>query len=345
MRPLRIAQVCTLGYPLHAAGGVERMVSLLTRELMRRGHQLTVFASGDSKTEARLVAVVPENLRDRQARGAAIEEANYDQLNLAAALERADAFDIIHCHSGWTVAFHSCVHARVVHTLHGILTVDDRWQIEQLPQRPIVAVTKRQVAMVDAARRASIPVIHHGCDFEFYRLVDDPDDYLLFMGIMHPGKNPLDAIHIARASGRRILLAGRPDREAARAYFRESILPLVDGDRVVYLGGVSPDDGKALLERAAALLYPIQWEEAFGQVMIEAMACGTPVIGYQRGPVPEVVDYGITGVYGASIDEVIPLVPAALELDRSKVREHAQSRFSHHRMVDRYHTLYSSLLA
>jgi glycosyltransferase involved in cell wall biosynthesis len=345
LRPLRIAQVCTLGYPLHQAGGVERMVSLLTRELMRRGHELTVFASGDSQTDARLVAVVPENLRDRQARGDAIEEANYDQLNFSAALERSEEFDIIHCHSGWTLAYHSCNHTPVLHTLHGILTVDDLFQINHLPDRAIVAATQQQVARLDPARRATIPVIHHGCDFDFYRLETEPEDYLLSMGIIHPGKNPLDAIHIAVASGRRILIAGQPDREQARTYLRDSILPLVDGERVVYLGGVPPSRGRELLAKAAALLYPVQWEEAFGQVMIEAMACGTPVLGYRRGPVPEVVDHGITGLYGASIDELVPLLPAVLELDRAKVREHARTRFSHHRMADEYEALYASLLA
>ncbi len=320
------------------------MVSLLTRELMYRGHDLTVFASADSETAARLIAVVPENIRDLQARGDAVEEANYDQLNLAAALARAEHFDVIHSHSGWTLACHPCG-VPLVHTLHGILTVDDVFQINQLPGRPIVAITQRQIAKVDPARRASIPVIHHGCDLGFYRLETEPEDYLLYMGIIHPGKNPLDAIHIARASSRRIIIAGRPDREEARTYFRESILPLIDGDRVVYLGGVSPATGGALMAKAAALLYPVQWEEAFGQVMIEAMACGVPVLGYERGSVPEVVDYGITGFYGGSVDELIPLVPAALELDRTKVREHAQTRFSHHRMVDEYEALYASLLS
>ncbi len=346
MRALRIAQVSTLGYPLHQAGGVERMVSLLTRELMGRGHELTVFASGDSETDARLVAVVPESLRERQASGDAVEEGNYDQLNFRAALAQAEEFDVIHCHSGWTLAYHHCDHLPVVlHTLHGILTVDDVFQIDHLAGRPIVAATHQQIAKLDPARRAAIPVIHHGCDFDFYRLETEPEDYLLYMGIIHPGKNPLDAIRIARASGRRILIAGRPDREEARTYFQEAILPLVDGDRVVYLGGVAPSHGRELLAKAAALLYPLQWDEAFGQVMIEAMACGTPVLGYQRGPVPEIVDDGITGFYGASIDELVPLLPALLELDRAKVREHARTRFSHHRMVDDYEALYASLLA
>ena len=344
LRSLRIAQVCTLGYPLHKAGGVERMVSLLTRELMLRGHDLTVFASADSMTPAKLVSVIPENLRDRQRRGDAELEVNYDQLNFTAALSRAGQFDLIHGHSGWTLACGCHGGTPVVHTLHGILTADDVFQIDALPDATIAAITHNQIARVSPARRAGIPVINHGCDFDFYRLEAEPEDYLLYIGIIHPGKNPLEAIHIARASGRRILMAGKPDRDEAHTYFRDSILPLVDGDRVVYLGGVDPSQARSLIGKAAALLYPVQWEEAFGQVMIEAMACGVPVIGYQRGSVPEVVDYGITGFYGASIDEVIPLVPDALRLDRVKVREHAAVRFSHTRMAGDYEALYASLL-
>jgi glycosyltransferase involved in cell wall biosynthesis len=179
-------------------------------------------------------------------------------------------------------------------------------------------------------------LVYNGYDFSDYDLSNGTGEYLVFLGRMNAKKNPLDAIRIASAVGLPIMLAGAPETDLEQLYFDTEIKPHVDGQRVRYIGRVNTGGKRDLFKNAAALLFPVRWDEPFGLVMIEAMANGVPVLAYKRGAVPEVIDPGITGFYADSVEEIVSLVPKALALDRSVIREHGFARFNHDRMIDEY---------
>ena len=187
-------------------------------------------------------------------------------------------------------------------------------------------------------------MIYNGCDFESYDFSASPGKYLAFLGRISKEKSPLDAIEIAKRAGLPIVVAGQPLDQEEQAYFKEKIEPLIDGENVIYIGQADHQQKVALLKDAGAFLFPIQWDEPFGVVMIEAMACGTPVIAFQRGSVKEVVDFGKTGFYADCIPSLSSFVPGALSLDRRAVREHAKQRFGHVRMTNEYLETYQTLV-
>jgi glycosyltransferase involved in cell wall biosynthesis len=347
-RSLRIAQVAPLwtSVPPAAYGGAELMVHWLTEELVRRGHDVTLFASGDSSTAAKLVAVCQRNLIDTMARGEAYVYEPYAFAAVAEALRRAAEFDVIHCHVGAAaIPLSALTDTPIVHTVHaGLAAVDELWVLERYPQVPIAAISRSQVSAVPPHRRDNVRVVHHGCDFAAYEASFRPGGYLAFLGRMGPHKNPVGAIGIAKACGLSIRLAGSPQDSSEQRYFAENVRPLIDGKDVVHLGSINHREKVDLLKGASALLFPIDWEEHFGLVMIEAMACGTPVLATRRGSVPEVIDPGRTGFYADTVDQLETLVPATLSLDRRSVWEHARRRFSHLTMVDQYLDLYHSLV-
>jgi glycosyltransferase involved in cell wall biosynthesis len=188
-------------------------------------------------------------------------------------------------------------------------------------------------------------VVYNGCDFAAFEPRFEPGRYLTFLGRMSPEKNPLGAIQIAQACDVPIVLAGVPQNPKEAEYFEANIRPLLDGERVRWIGSVNHPQKVMLLRNAAALLFPIQWDEPFGLVMIEAMACGTPIVAHRRGSVEEVVDQGVTGFHSASMDALSDLVSQALALDRREVRRHAETRFGFRAMVDAYEALYSEVRA
>jgi glycosyltransferase involved in cell wall biosynthesis len=278
-------------------------------------------------------------------RGRAWEYEYYESCNIAEALRASDSFDIIHSHVGcYAIPLGLLSRAPILHTLHNPITPDAIWLLERYANAAVTAVSRQQIAEVPEQRRSSIRVINNGCDFDCYEFSPSPGKYLAFLGRMGAGKSPLDAIRIANKAGMPIVLAGQPLDEEERVYFKEKIEPLIDDDNVVYIGQADHQQKCALLRDAAALLFPIQAEEAFGLVMIEAMACGTPVIGFQRSSVEEVVDFGMTGFYADSMRALAAFVPRALALDRRIVRERAKERFGHVRMVDEYLRAYEVLL-
>ena len=342
---LRIAQVAPVwsAVPPAQYGGTELMIHLLTEELVRRDCDVTLFASGDSRTSARLHPLTAVPVTRLMVLSEAEEYDHYANANLVEALRTSASFDVIHSHLGFQqIPVGTLSKTPVIHTLHTTPSVDDRWTLERYPDVPVVAVSRAQVEAVSPPRRESIRVIHHALDFEAYTFEPGPGTYLAFVGRMNPQKSPLDAIRIAELAGMSLVLAGAPENATEEEYFNAEIVPRLDGSRVRHVGRVDHARKNEVLRNAAALLFPIQGNEAFGLVMIEAMACGTPVLAWNRASVPEIIDPGETGFYASTIEELASHVSGAVALDRTGVRERARRRFELSRMVDEYLLAYAA---
>ena len=339
-RLMRVALVPPLWARVAPAtqGGVEYLVYLLAEELVKRGHEVTVFTSSDSPTSARIEAISNWNLIEAMEKGYVGEHKYYETCNIAEALQKSDTFDVIHLHVGChAIPFGVFSRAPILHTLHTPITPDAVWILNRYAQAAVTAVSRQQITKIPEERRRNIRIIHNACDFDAYQFSESPGRYLTFLGRMAPGKGAFEAIQVAREAGLPIVLAGRPLTAKDQAYF--------DDKHVVYVGQVDQQRKSALLRDAGALLFPILAEETFGLVMIEAMACGTPVLAFRRSAVEEVIDFGKTGFYADSIQALLSLVPRALSLDRRAVFEHARQRFGQERMVDEYLQVYEALLA
>ena len=332
--------------PPRTYGGIELLVKLLCDDLTARGHEVTLFAPGDAQTAAKLRPVCDENITDMMANDRVIYYETYVNGAVADVLQAQGDFDVIHFHVGnqW-VPFGSLAKTPVLFTLHTQPNADDEWALARHPQVPVAGISRFQAQSIAALRSREVPVIYNGCDFDAFEPSFEPGKYLAFLGRMNHDKNPLDAIRIAEKIGMPIVLAGAAQQPQEQRYFEEKIKALIDGANVRYLGPVNHAQKNKLLREAAALLFPVQWAEPFGLVMIEAMACGTPVVAHNLGSISEVVEQGVTGFHADSIDEMSALVPKALALDRANVREQAKRRFCYQRMVEDYLKLYRSLLA
>jgi glycosyltransferase involved in cell wall biosynthesis len=345
-RGLRIAILPPLWTPVppKTYGGVELVVHLLIEELVRQGHDVTLFGTGDSRTSARLEPVCERNIIDIMADDCALVYEAYANAAIARVLARAAGFDILHFHIGMHWApFATLSQTPSLFTIHTFASCDDRWLARQLPQVTLTGISRYQAAQLAEGTDRKIPVVYNGCDFGAFRPSYEQGRYLAFLGRMSHDKNPLDAIRIARAAGMPIILAGQAQQKKEEAYFEKEIRPLIDGENVRYIGPVNHARKNELLRNAAALVFPVQWPEPFGLVMIEAMACGTPVLARALGSVPEVVDQGVTGFHAGEIDQMQGLLMATLALDRRGVRAQAEARFSYQRMVEGYLELYRGL--
>jgi len=344
---LRIAQVSPLWtrIPPTTYGGIEVLMKLLVDDLVARGHDVTLFASGDCFTEAKLHPVTELNLTETFERGEAYCYEYYMSAAMAEVLARAGEFDIIHYHlsTAW-LPLAATVATPGLFTIHTCPHVDDEFVFRRWPQVAVNGISHCQMHGAGVRTGREFPVVPNGCDFSAFDPSYEAGEYLAYLGRMSMEKNPLDAIRIARSVEMPIVLAGRPQNPKEQQYFAEQIQPLIDGDAVRWIGPVNHVQKNELLRHASALLFPIQWEEPFGLVMIEAMACGTPVVAHRRGSVAEVIDDGVTGFHAGVIDALAELVPRALELDRRKVRAHAEARFGFRAMVDAYLALYHQLL-
>jgi glycosyltransferase involved in cell wall biosynthesis len=344
---LRIAQVAPLwtSIPPETYGGIELLIYMLVEELVRRGHEVTLFATDNSKTSARLHPICNGTVTDAMIRGKAHGYEHYSTAALVEAIKARDSFDVIHSHIGTSVVpLNAVSNVPIVHTIHTVVGPDDQWVFDHYPDVPLVGLSHSQVSAFTPECRGKVHVVHNACDIDRYDLADPPGDYLMFLGRMSPQKNPVDAIRIARAAGMPIVLAGSPQSRWEEQYFAEQVEPLIDGNNVRYAGGANHEQKRALLRNAAALLFPIQWAEPFGLVMIEALASGLPVLAFNNGSVSELIDYGVTGFYADSVEALVPLVPEALKLDRRAIREGARRRFSHHRYVDEYLDVYRATI-
>jgi glycosyltransferase involved in cell wall biosynthesis len=344
---LRIAQVAPLWHsvPPQTYGGAERIVAWLSQQLIGCGHEVTLVASGDSGGFAKLQPTVPYAITRLMREARAENYHHYLAASLAWVLEHQHEFDIIHMHvePHW-IPIMSTAQCPVVFRLYTALSPDDRWVLERYPLVQAVGISHDQIQGLSSEARSRIPVIYNGCDFREEIYCPQHRGYLLFLGRMGAHKNPIGAIEIARKSRMPLILAGAPVNEQEHIYFEEEVKPLIDGKQIQYVGAVSGRQKQDLLAGAAALVFPIQWGEPFGIVMIEAMASGTPVLGCAHGSVPEVIDPGITGFFADSVEQLVPLVRRAIALPRDRVRACAGERFSVDRMAGDYVQLYHRLI-
>ncbi|MEO7556710.1 MAG: glycosyltransferase family 4 protein, partial [Acidimicrobiales bacterium] len=310
--------------------------SLLAEGLVERRHDVTLFATADSVTTAKLVATAEAGWSEDPTIDPKVAECTH----IASAFERAGDFDIIH--NGFDflpLTYSSLVRTPVVTTIHGfssprIVPVYERYD-----------ATAAYVAISDADRHPALhyaATVHHGIDVTAFAAHRSPSDDLLFFGRIHPDKGTAHAIEVAARAGRRLVIAGIVQDEA---YFRDHVLPHVDDDRVRYVGPVAAADRREVLGSAHALLHLIDFDEPFGYSVVEAMACGTPVIAYGRGSMAELIDDGTTGFLVGGIDEAVEAVERAGRVDRQAVRATAVTRFDRAAMTDRYVELYRAVLA
>lgn len=340
---MRIAQIAPLmeSVPPRLYGGTERIVSYLTEELVQLGHDVTLFASGDSVTAADLVGCAPVALRLEPRVRDAIP---YYMLMLDRVRERADDFDIIHFHiDQFHFPIFRPIAGRTVTTLHGRQDLPDLKPLYfGFDDMPLISISNAQRGPVSNAN--FVTTVPHGIPADLHPLIVHPrGGYVAFLGRIAAEKRPDRAIAIARALGIPLKIAAKIDR-VDETYFRETIAPLLNGTGVQFIGEINERQKSDFLGEARALLFPIDWPEPFGLVMIEAMACGTPVLAFRAGAVPEVIDEGITGLIVDTFEEAVAAMPRVLSLDRASVRRRFEERFSARRMALDYVSVYESLL-
>ncbi|MBW4459688.1 MAG: glycosyltransferase family 4 protein [Nodosilinea sp. WJT8-NPBG4] len=341
---MRIAQVTPLWEraSLLADGGTEVVVSLLTEELVRRGHQVTLFASGDSQTQARLVPGCYRALRPLGL--LPLEYARYEQRQLESVFQSARDFDIIHSHvDAVALPYAHLSPTPVVHTLHKSLTPTFEKIFSQYRRQNLVTVSRSQQRPKIGLNY--VATVHNAIaldQFDFCPLPQEPP-YLAFLGRMSEEKGPHLAIEIAKRSGWRLKMAGKIDSQN-QTFFEHHVAPLIDGQQIEFLGKVSQPQKKALLGHATATLFPSTRPEPFGRVMAESMASGTPVMAMAMGPAPEVVVDGKTGFLCHSVDDCVGVLAQTHRLSRRACREHVAVNFSVERMVDGYEAVYRQLV-
>src|SRR5262249_14383168 len=298
---MRIAQVAPIAesVPPKLYGGTERVVSWLTEELVALGHEVTLFASGDSVTRAKLVTVWPRALRLGRPKS---DPTAAQGVMLETVAQHATDFDVIHCHLDWLhLPLLGRLRVPFVTTQHGRLDIHGlRAAAARFPAASFISISEHQRRPLPEANW--VATVHHGLPPESIRPKFDTGSYLAFLGRISPEKGPEAAIEIARASGRPLRIAAKIPRAEAR-YYKERIEPNIDGHQIQLIGEVNDRKKETFLCGADALLFPIDWPEPFGLVMIEAMACGTPVVAFRRGSVPEILEDGVTGFIVDSVED------------------------------------------
>jgi glycosyltransferase involved in cell wall biosynthesis len=339
---MRIAQVSPLfeRVPPVAYGGTERVVAYLTEALLDLGHDVTLIASGDSQTRARLIPAATHALRlDPCCR----DPLSHQVRQLEVVARHADCFDVIHFHTGF---LHMPLSRRLrtpsVTTLHGRLDLPElRGLMDELRDVPLVSISDAQRSPL--ASLNWFGTVHHGLPGDLLPFQNAPHDYLAFVGRISPEKRVDRAIDIARRAGVPLHIAAKVDA-ADRAYFDTTIEPMMQGPGVRFLGEVDDAAKVTLLGNARALLFPIDWPEPFGMVVIEALSCGTPVIAWNHGSIPELIDDGVTGFIVDSIDAAVDAVDRARALDRRACRAAFDARFGAERMARDYVAIYETVI-
>jgi glycosyltransferase involved in cell wall biosynthesis len=339
---MRIAQVAPLieSVPPKHYGGTERIVSYLTEELVRAGHDVTLFGSGDSVTNARLIAPTRRSLRKNER---CKDPMAREVILIDHVVEHAREFDVIHFHTGY-LHFAVSRHLPVPHvtTLHGRLDMLDLVRVfDRLRDVPVISISDSQREPVHWANWQA--TIYHGLPNDLFRFYPDRGDYLAFLGRISPEKGADRAIEIAKRVDMPLKIAAKVDR-ADRRYFKRVVEPLLNDPHVEWVGEISDQEKNQFLGNAHALLFPIDWPEPFGLVMIEAMACGTPIIAYERGSVPEVMEDGVTGFVVRELDEAVEATRCVGNLSRERCREVFENRFTATRMADDYMEVYDQMV-
>jgi glycosyltransferase involved in cell wall biosynthesis len=322
-------------------GGTERVVGYLTEALVRLGHEVTLFASADSRTDAELIACAPRGLRLDDS---VVDPIAHLVVELEAVAAKAHRFDVIHWHLDY---FHFPMSRRLgvpnLTTLHGRLDIPDLRPIyDEFGEMPVVSISNDQRLPLPQA--GWVATVHHGMPLDELRPRAASGEYLAFLGRISPEKRPDRAIEVARRAGMPLRLAAKI-ADADRPYFHREIEPLLEADHVDFVGEIGPEQKAEFLGHARALLFPIDWAEPFGLVMIESMACGTPVIGYRSGSVPEVIDHGVSGFIVDDLEGAVDAVARLDEIDRATVRATFERRFSVERMARDYLAVYEQLIA
>jgi glycosyltransferase involved in cell wall biosynthesis len=339
---MKIAQIAPLyeSVPPKLYGGTERVVSYLTEELVRLGHEVTLFASGDSVTSAHLESGCEQALRLSEG---CVDPLAHHTVLLDRVLARAHEFDILHFHIDYA-HFPATRNLRLptVTTLHGRLDLPDLVPLyQQFDRQPLVSISQAQRQPL--GRVNWVGNVYHGLPPNLYKLYPEHGNYLAFLGRISPEKRPDRAIRIALKAGMKLKIAAKVDN-ADREYYETQIRPLLDHPEVEFIGEISEAEKNEFLGKAYAYLFPIDWPEPFGLTMIESMACGTPTIAFRCGSVPELIDDGISGFIVDSEEEAVRALGRVPEFSRARCRATFERRFTDHRMANDYLCIYRSLV-
>lgn len=333
---MRIAQIATLSAPVgpETGGSIEALIWLLTRQLTKLGHAVTVFGTAGSQADGEVVVTMP----GPYARDGALEDWHLcEWVNLCRAVEQSGRFDVLHSHAYlWGIPLQPFASAPLVHTTHIVPDDDSAKLWAAAPQSSVTAISRHQWSAFPELKPAA--VIPHGVDPDQFTFREQPEDYVLYLGRFVSGKGPLLAIETARKLGLRLVLAG-----PSNPYFREKIQPSVDGKTIEYAGFVTGKARDRLLGGARALIYPILYPEAFGLVLVEAMLCGTPIAAMNLGAVPEIIEDGVSGFTAANREDFASIVPKCFSLDRRRIQHQARERFSAQKMALGYAAFYEQV--
>jgi glycosyltransferase involved in cell wall biosynthesis len=339
--PMKIAQITSvyISVPPKTYGGTERIVFYLCRDLKRRGHQMELFASGDSKVDCTLQSVLPIASQDDPNSTFYLEK-EYEARNAWNLYRQGSRFDVVHAHwptiapyfSDLTTAPTLLTYAYIEKELH-------EYYKRHFPRCVPVCVSHAQTRMLGDE---SIPVVYDGVDLDEIPFNDKPDDFFMIVGRMTPGKGIAEAIRIAKKAGVNLLIVGHVTTHLpwSEEYFVQEVKPHIGGDKIRYIERLAYRDLVQMMGKARAFLFPLQWDEPFGMVVIEAMAAGTPVLAYRRGSMPELIKSGETGYLAETEDEMVEMIRQVENLDRAACRKWVKERFSVEQMVDGYERLY-----
>lgn len=343
-KKLRIAQISPIAerVPPKKYGGTERVVSALTEELVKRGHKVTLFASGDSQTHSKLVSVYPRGLREAKIKdlyGTNI----HTLLNIGAAYQRQNEFDIIHDHNSFiSLPTANMAHVPVLMTIHGPLTVQVRKNFDSMRKPNLVAISNSQ--RESAPNLNWVSTIHHGLDFKDFPFSQKEEGYLLFVGRISMEKGIHFAIETAQYLDLPLIIAAKLEGFDTQ-YFNEYVSPMLSNGQIKWVGEVEQEERNRLMSRALCFLHPVTWKEPFGLTLIESMACGCPVIGFNKGSIPEIIKNGKTGFVVEDVEEMATAVTNIKKISRIYCRDYARENFNVQKMTDNYEKVYYQLLA
>lgn len=344
MKKIRIAQLAPLWIPIppRTYGGIELMLSELTEELVRRGYDMTLFASGDSKTSARLIPMIEKAIwLDREVKNPHAPVIHM----IKAVFDQFYEFDIIHDHFNFFMfplsLFLDC--PRFLATIHRLIDKQYAEAMKAYQKIKFVAISKDHKKSMEEFGVPVCGVVYNGIDHARYEFNDSPDDYLLYLSRLNREKGVLTAIEVAKAAGQKLIIAGNIVGNAEWSFFMHEIQPRLNDEHISFRGQVNFQEKVGLLKNAKALLFPIDRREPFGLVMVEAMACGTPVIGFRKGSVPEIIEHGKTGFVVNTQKEMVKAIERLSTIDRKACRKNVEEKFSLKQMVDTYEAIYEKL--